>query len=84
MYKVIRDVMLKRNAVVIPHGVVKNDVIEDDVNGDAAGKNAVAKDSMGGHRFSKHTRIAILPTIHERRSVQNTTTYPRANRHSWG
>ena len=78
MYKVIGDVVLKKNAVasctVIPHGVVKNDAIEDDVNGDAAGKNAVAKDSMVGYRFSKHTRIALLPTIHERRSVQNTTT----------
>jgi len=87
MYKVIRDVMPKSNTVasctVIPHGVVKNDVIEDDDNGETAGKYAVAKDSMRKHRSSQHMRIAVLPTIHGRRSVQNTTTYPRANRHSW-
>jgi len=78
IYKVIQNVMLKRHAVapsavasstVIPHTVEENDVIE----------YAVAKDTMGKHRFGKHMKIALLPTIHEVRSVQSTSTNTRAS-----
>ena len=88
MHKVIRDVMLKRHVVaasavasstVIPHTVEENDVMEGDLNGDAAGTRAVAKDTMGKNRFSKHMKIALLPTIHEVRSVRSTSTNTRAN-----
>lgn len=88
IHKVIRNVMLKRHAVaasavasstVIPHTVEENDVIEGDLNGDAAGTCAVAKDTMGKNRFSNHMKIALLPTIHEVRSVQSTSKNTRAS-----
>ena len=78
MHKVIRDVMLKRHVVtasavasstVIPHTVEENDVIEGDL----------PKDTMGKHRFGKHMKIALLPTIHEVRSVQSTSKNTRAS-----
>jgi len=83
-YKVLQTDILKRNAMgsssVCPHGVMKKDVIKDDVDGDAAGKYAVAKGSSEKRRLRKHPRIALLPTIYES-AKQNTTTYPRANGH---